>query len=480
MASEQGSSNRGSDRGRGGGPRDRSPPRYRDRRSPRGRDRSPPPLRPRARSPLPPPPHDSNRGAPPRAHARARSPPRHSRSRSRSPRLPPPSRGRSRSEALALARQRPPRPDSPLRDTLFPPYRVVRGRPATEKAWVSLVMIGRAYLPGACVIAASLARVGTKYDTVCMVTPDIAEADRDALALAFDVVVEVDYLVGEVRGLRTQKQLARYGPWAHLANTKWRAFGLDCYRKLSFVDADMVALTDMDELLDTLPCPAATFGTPWAHPAARRPPVGASGEVRAMDPYGEWARAVAAGWEPYRAQGDTQLRDPYAGLRHGDAVDTRLIKFGAIDDDCSLLAIASSNIFRPSKRLAEDFIAFVRKSEPLGSSTCNSGIDEQCLVLFYVAQGKQWHVVSPAFNCIPWHPKWVPEVRLFFFSLSFKFLAFFNCIFYLIIIFFFFARAGRVPPRVPLLQQEAVGPLSLRLQRPRALVDSGRYPAQGC
>jgi hypothetical protein len=278
-------------------------------------------------------------------------------------------------------------------------------------------MRGESYLPGAIVVAASLAATRTAHDSVCMITPEVGERARDALAVVFDAVVEVPYITARVRGLRTSKQSSRYGDWAHLANTKWRAFGLTCYEKVCFLDADKVILANMDALLD-MPAPAATFGTPWADPAPRRrapPPTpsgNASSSVEAGDDApmpAQWSEAVAAGWEPFRPPREAGILDPYKGLRHGEPVAPKLIKFGLFDSS-SVAAIASSIVLAPTAADAADFDAFLAAHEPLGSDCCNSGIDEQCLIMFYASRGRQWRMVSQAHNCIPWHATWVDEV----------------------------------------------------------------------
>lgn len=66
-------------------------------------------------------------------------------------------------------------------------------------AWVVLVMKGDAYVPGALVTAESIKRTGSKYDVVCMVTPDVTK--RDKLAIIFNKVVEVPYISAETNKL---------------------------------------------------------------------------------------------------------------------------------------------------------------------------------------------------------------------------------------------------------------------------------------
>ena len=60
-------------------------------------------------------------------------------------------------------------------------------------AWVTLVMCGDSYAPGAIATGQSLLLTRTCADLICMVTPDVSAAARAALSTVWQVV-EVPYM----------------------------------------------------------------------------------------------------------------------------------------------------------------------------------------------------------------------------------------------------------------------------------------------
>ena len=79
-------------------------------------------------------------------------------------------------------------------------------------AYVTLMMIGDAYLPGALVLADSLRRVKSKWPVVIMVTPDVSKEACQILAGAYDDVIHVDYIKYKCVPMPGSLNL-RYGHW---------------------------------------------------------------------------------------------------------------------------------------------------------------------------------------------------------------------------------------------------------------------------
>ena len=63
-----------------------------------------------------------------------------------------------------------------------------------KNAWVTLVMLGDGYIPGALAMAASLRFQKTKYDIICMITNDVSEIAKIELEKVFDSVRLVEYM----------------------------------------------------------------------------------------------------------------------------------------------------------------------------------------------------------------------------------------------------------------------------------------------
>jgi hypothetical protein len=123
-------------------------------------------------------------------------------------------------------------------------------------AYVTLVMRGDFYVPGALVLARSLRQTQTVHDIVCMVTDDVVHVD--ALRQLFDRVVTVGYISGDHHPFPDEKTLQKYENWEHLALTQHRCLALDEYDKVCFLDADVVVFKNMDHIFE-LNTPAGTF-----------------------------------------------------------------------------------------------------------------------------------------------------------------------------------------------------------------------------
>jgi hypothetical protein len=128
----------------------------------------------------------------------------------------------------------------------------------SKYAWVTLVMKGNAYIPGALALAQSLRSVGTKHKIVCMVTDDVT--DYEELKLLFDEVVNIKYT--DINPLTKSKFNDRYDTWVTQSATKWRCLELTQFDKVMFVDSDVVFIKNFDYIFN-LKCPAATFFNNW-------------------------------------------------------------------------------------------------------------------------------------------------------------------------------------------------------------------------
>ncbi|NBQ70025.1 MAG: hypothetical protein EBU46_14840, partial [Nitrosomonadaceae bacterium] len=235
---------------------------------------------------------------------------------------------------------------------------------AARCAWVTLVMRGDAYVPGALALAASLRASGTAAATVCMVTPDVSAGARALLGRAFDRVAAVDPLTYPTRPMPTAKQRETYGGWIGDACTKWRCLGFAEYARVIVLDADTVLLGNCDHLF-AVPAPAGIFSSPWAAQYAKRPP-------GLRDVY-----AARAG----RAQKP-------AGPAHAAPVPDAAVARGLRE---SFTAFGTTMLLAPAPGLLDEFVAYcdaaVAAAGQIGAPGCSNGADEQMIVGFFLRRG---------------------------------------------------------------------------------------------
>jgi len=256
------------------------------------------------------------------------------------------------------------------------PYRGGAAAHAEEKcAWVVLVMIGSAYVPGAIVAAASLKFRKTKHPVLCMVTPDVPDEGREQLRGVFDRVVEVDAVAYPSRPMPTEKQAAMYAAWISQSYTKWAALTLTEYSKVILLDADMLFLTNCDGLF-ALPAPAACYSFPWAPP---------------------WGK------------GD--LINPYSdgSLAHGARVPAETVLAATRSrSDKTFVGGASVILLEPDAAMFARLLIQL-ESEPVYAAgrTCVNGVDEISIAEVYAARGVPWAHIHQQYTAIPWKKNWV-------------------------------------------------------------------------
>ena len=228
-------------------------------------------------------------------------------------------------------------------------------------AYVTLVMKGDSYIPGALALAYSLRQTGTKHDLVCMVTPDVTGID--ALSEVFDHVVKVDYLTYETWHWQQPNKHAeaKYNSWMSVALTQFRCLGLVHYRKVFFLDADVLVHRNMDCVFK-MRSPAGTFVV--------------------------------------------------SGKAHGEAVHPREIE--EITRRKGYVCVASSLLLSPGKAVYRDFLSYVEQlhrkyNGVIGEKGMKSGINEQIIAWFYSEyMGYNWTNLSNSFQ----HCRWVkPDAK---------------------------------------------------------------------
>lgn len=257
--------------------------------------------------------------------------------------------------------------------TVSEPSIVTKPVSKVKYAYATLVMKGDAYVPGALVLAHSVRatwpnRRSDKIELVCQVSPDVSREARQALSKVFDHIVVVDLLEQPSVQLPTAKQRQMYGTWMSAAYTKWHCLGFARYRKVAFLDADMIFLDNCDEVFD-LSAPAGVFSAPWA--------------------------------KPFKSNGHF---NPYHGkVRHGDVVSMTAIRDGL---DRAVVAHGAFVVVPTGKDLFDQFVEFIRARYPVGHAGCYGALDEQSITEFLLRAGYSWTYLHQRFMSISWHPNW--------------------------------------------------------------------------
>ena len=132
----------------------------------------------------------------------------------------------------------------------------------TENAYVFVMFKGDRYLPGMLVMAHSIIRTNTKYDIVCIVTDDVPESAIDQMELLGIKIHIVEYLRYKVKPSLTKKQQFRYDSWSDISLTKYHCLNLTQYKKIFYIDCDMVVIKNIDHVFD-INAPAAVFENAW-------------------------------------------------------------------------------------------------------------------------------------------------------------------------------------------------------------------------
>jgi hypothetical protein len=244
-----------------------------------------------------------------------------------------------------------------------------RGR-APRYAWVTLVMLGDRYVPGAMLIGHSMKMQRTVADTVCMVTEDVSVGARDELARVFDVVVLVPILKFECAPLKTQRQNEIYGAWMSVAITKWNCLTLTDYDKVCFVDADAVAVANCDELFK-LRTPAGVFSNLYANNYDR----------------------------------NSSMHNFYGHTHYGMKISHHTIN-KALNNN-GFVAWGHCVVLAPSMGVYQTLMDECARLQPI-KFNCYSSIDEQVLAYLYAVHMKQdWTNISQSYNMVSWKPSYL-------------------------------------------------------------------------
>ena len=229
-------------------------------------------------------------------------------------------------------------------------------------------MLGDYYIPGALVMAKSLRNVKTKYPIWCMVDDSVSDNGQEVLEKYFDKVVKVPIIEYKCTPMKSKKQNEIYGSWISKSFTKWNIFNPESFpdiQKICFLDADCMALENIDELFD-LPEQSCCFSSPWSR-------------------------------EYMPKQSRYSLYDPYGRMEHGQEVSPKAIKRGFNN---SFLGLACMVLVSPSIYTWEIFNKILRSESTYGCKSVISGHDEQVLAETFLATGKKIYHINQKYTCL--------------------------------------------------------------------------------
>jgi len=246
-------------------------------------------------------------------------------------------------------------------------------------AYVTLVMRGDDYVPGAFATMYSIRETKPDANLVIMVTNDVSERARTTLSQVCDYVVEVDYLAYKSKQMKTAKQKELYESWIEQSYTKWQALRLP-FDKVLIIDSDIAVVKNMDHLF-SLRAPAAPFNSPFAKPYGKLPNI----------------YDINKGPDGYTI--------------HGAPISPELVMKGLKESKTTTLH-GTSVLLAPNLKDYRQFLDMMNKYKDANTAfgfDIHSGFDEQSLALFYASYKKEEFTnIHQRYNFMSWKT-WTEE-----------------------------------------------------------------------
>jgi len=237
----------------------------------------------------------------------------------------------------------------------------------SKYAYVWAIFKGDRYIPGILISAWSIKRTNTKYDMVCIVTHDVSEKARKIMRKNSIKVIEVPYIQGQTK-FKTQRQQELYQNWLNISYTKWNALNLTQYKKIFFLDADVIITQNIDYIFDKYKRNAGTFYNPWAYVKSS-----------SIKNYYKFKKVIKP-----------------------ELIKKALTKKGFV-------LIASSVLLKPNKKYYEKFLQMIKEKKHVEIYTKNnySATDEQSIAYFMSVYNKgprlSWDNLPQCLQFISWH-----------------------------------------------------------------------------
>jgi lipopolysaccharide biosynthesis glycosyltransferase len=237
----------------------------------------------------------------------------------------------------------------------------------TQHAYATLVMGDPKYIAGAITLLTSLKISGTKYDIICLITPDIFTY-VELLREYFTSVFVVDYIKISTKPFKSYKRNNMYN-WINKSYTKYAIMDLIHYEKVCFIDADSIVSNNIDHLFK-LQTPVGVFSNHW--------------------------------FDTIQPNERINLKtcNYYIDVKPLGQIKPKLIHQSLTKNGF----VASGNllILSPNRFEFKEMIENAKSLEPFGFN-CSSGGDEQ-LICYYqsIIKKRDWVCLKQPYNVVPW------------------------------------------------------------------------------
>lgn len=248
-------------------------------------------------------------------------------------------------------------------------------------AIIWLVMKGNKYIPGVLISAESIRKKlkNLKLDLICMVTNDVTE--HKILNEVCDKVIKINYYERKVPEMKSDNQNKIYSSWMNVAATKWKCLDFTEYKKVLFIDADMVFQGTENDLIKLFKykTPAGNFYR------------------RSNEPF------ISYGIKHYfykkKPESKTANADGKILLSGGERIPKKLllkvIKKG-------LSVVNGTLVLLNPKQNKINFSEFYKDIKiPIS----DSGTDENLITLYYILNGFDWYQIPQNYMWIDWGKK---------------------------------------------------------------------------
>lgn len=236
------------------------------------------------------------------------------------------------------------------------------------EAYATLVMKGDEYVLGALALAHSIKKIDKVRKVICMCTDDVSILARHVMGYIFDEVVVVDYIIAQtIPKHRSAFWNKFYEPWMNFSFTKFQILGLTKYKKVLFVDADMIVISSLEDVWK-LNTPAGTFSEPDFNEQKRK---FLTEQVHGIEIKPDVAKKIL----------ETQTQNCIFG---------------------------SMVMMEPNKKDLAG-ITKLLNSEPKPLMQINESSHEEMLFLKYFSLVKKvsWYNIHQRYNFIPWRVEWI-------------------------------------------------------------------------
>lgn len=283
----------------------------------------------------------------------------------------------------------------------------------TKNAYVYLIMHGDRYTPGVIASAHSIRQTGSTNDIVVMITDDVTDDAVSKLKKYVTRIIRVPYMRWKAAPMRGAKQRDMYKVWGDSAFTKGLVHFLLDYKKVIFVDADMVVTKNCDHLFE-MRAPMATFSRREAYPYTEDGLYNPYQHDRYHRRHSSYSRrSRRGGWVKSWIGGVDNSRKP---INHGSLISYKTV--GQAIKRGWFVMIAAMFMIEPNSIVGRHYLEMVTR-RPIyneGNEPPISAPDEVSICQLYTELKIDWTQLGVIYNWIPWgsegwlkYTKWTPD-----------------------------------------------------------------------